>query len=249
MRAHRWYCLGAIGDACARSSDPRRPRLRVGTFVPSAIWVRVRCLLHQREAAAAEAVLAQVSPRRPRAFGDSPLGLTPFSAGRRQLSKRDVVAFETWQEAGALAAATGVHNPAFFPWRPGAALAAAGREIDEARRLADAEVVAASASDVPRTLGIALTARGIVERSQALEPTRAVAVLEETPAWLDLARAPVEQGIALLVSGRGSTPASRCAAACTSPIAAALRRSPAARATSSWPLRPRADADVGRARR
>ena len=118
VRAHRWYCLGAIGDARAEIERTLAARAYGwGTFVPSAIWVRVRCLLHQGEVAAAEAALAEVSAEEAARFRDSPLGLTLLSARASvQLERNEnVAAFETWQEAGALAAATGVHNPAFFP--------------------------------------------------------------------------------------------------------------------------------------
>ena len=207
VRAHRWYCLGAIGDARAEIERTLAARAYGwGPFVPSAIWVRVRCLLHQGEVAAAEAALGEVSAEEAAHFRDSPLALAMLGARASVHLERNenVAAYETWHEAGALAAATGVHNPAFFPWRPGAALAAARLgEIDEARRLADEEIAAASGGDLPRTLGIALTARGIVDRPQALPwLTRAVAVLEESPARLDLARALVQQGIALRVTGR-----------------------------------------------
>ena len=56
---------------------------------------------------------------------------------------------------------------------------------------------------LPRTLGVALTVRGSVERPRArFWLAQAVEVLETTPARLDLARALVQQGTALRVGGR-----------------------------------------------
>ena len=56
-------------------------------------------------------------------------------------------------------------------------------ELEEAARLADEEIAAARAMQLPRTLGVALTVRGIVERPRALFwLAQAVEVLEATPA-------------------------------------------------------------------
>jgi DNA-binding CsgD family transcriptional regulator len=208
VRAYRWLCLGAVADALAEIDRTLAARaLGWGTFVPSAIWVRVRCLLEQGDLAAAEATLEGLPAEDEARFRGSPLALTLLGARASvRLARNDAAAaLVAWREAGALAGAMGVHNPAFFPWRPGAALAAARLgDGDEARRLADEEVVAARAQGVPRTLGVALTARGTIERSRAALPwlEEAVAVLEPTPARLDLARALVQHGTALRVAGR-----------------------------------------------
>jgi DNA-binding CsgD family transcriptional regulator len=99
----------------------------------------------------------------------------------------------------------GVRNPSLVPWREGAALAAARMgEGEEARRLADAAVAAARTHGAPRAIGVALTARGTVERPRTAPPwlEEAVAVLEGSPARLELARALVQLGTVLRVAGR-----------------------------------------------
>jgi DNA-binding CsgD family transcriptional regulator len=207
VRAYRWLCLGAVGDALAEIDRTLEARaLGWGTFVPAALWVRVRCLLDQGDVDGAEAGL-EVGREDEQRFLGSPLGLSLLDARARVLLARNQAdaALETWRQAGAIAERMGVRNPAFFPWRSGAALAAARLgQGAEARRLADAEVEAARAQDAPRTLGVALTARGTVERPRAALPwlDEAVALLEGTPARLDLARALIQQGTVLRVAGR-----------------------------------------------
>jgi DNA-binding CsgD family transcriptional regulator len=207
VRAYRWLCLGAVGDALAEIDRTLQARaVGWGTFVPAALWVRVRCLLEQGDLDAAEAGL-EVGQEDESRFLGSPLGLALLDARARvQLARNDAAAaLSTWRAAGGIAERMGVHNPAFFPWRSGAALAAARLgEGEEARRLADAEVAAARELDVPRTLGIALTVRGIVERPRSALPwlDEAVGLLGATPARLDLARALVQQGTLRRVAGR-----------------------------------------------
>jgi len=207
VRAYRWLALGDVGDALAEIDRTLAARaVGWGTFVPGAIWVRVRCLLEQGDLAAAEATLEDVSADEEARFRGSPLAVALLGAraGVAFARNDNAAALATWAEAGALGVAVGVQNPAFFPWRPGAALAAARLgELDEAVRLADEEIAAARAMDLPRTLGVGLTVRGIVERPRALFwLAQAVEVLEATPARLDLARALVQQGTALRVAGR-----------------------------------------------
>jgi DNA-binding CsgD family transcriptional regulator len=207
VRAYRWLSLGAVADALVeidRTLEARRHGW--GTFVPPALWVRTRCLLDVGEVEAAAATVA-VSAEDERRFGGSPLALSLLDARARVLLARNesTAALATWREAGAIAAEMGVRNAGFFPWRSGAALAAARLgEGDEARRLADAEVEAARAWGAPRALGVALTARGTVERPRAALPwlEEAVATLERSPARLDLARALVQHGTVLRVAGR-----------------------------------------------
>ncbi len=65
VRAYRWLALGEIGDALAEIDRTLAARaVGWGTFVPGAIWVRVRCLLEQGDLAAAEATLEDRVRRR-----------------------------------------------------------------------------------------------------------------------------------------------------------------------------------------
>jgi DNA-binding CsgD family transcriptional regulator len=207
LRAYRWMCLGAVDDALAevdRTLEARR--YGWGAFVPAALWVRVRCLLDRGELDAAAATV-DVPPEEDARFSGSPLALAMFDARARILLARNdaAAALVHWRAAGDVAAAMSVDNPGFVPWREGAALAAARLgEGAEARRLADAAVTGARAHGAPRALGVALTARGTVERPPAALPwlEEAVAVLEGSPARLDLARALVQLGTVLRVAGR-----------------------------------------------
>jgi DNA-binding CsgD family transcriptional regulator len=207
LRAYRWMCLGAVDDALAevdRTLEARR--FGWGAFVPAALWVRVRCLLDRGDVDAAAATV-DVPAEDDARFSGTPLALAILDARARVLlaGNSPAAALSTWREAGTIAAAMGVSNPAFVPWRSGAALAAARMgQGGEARRLADAAVAAARTHGAPRAIGVALTARGTVERPRAAVPwlEEAVAVLERSPARLDLARALVQLGTALRVAGR-----------------------------------------------
>src|SRR3954454_24377925 len=200
-------CLGAVGDALAeidRTLEAQRHGW--GTFLGAALWVRVRCLLDQGDvdAAAATVDLPGADGRR---VGGPALDATVLDARARvQLARNDpAAALATWRRAGDLQETMGVRNPAFLPWRSGAALAAVrAGQAEEARRLADAEVDAARAAGTSRALGVALTARAIVERPPAAMPwlEEAIAVLERTPARLRRAPAPVHHGPLPRVPGR-----------------------------------------------
>lgn len=100
-----------------------------------------------------------------------------------------------------------LHNPAQFPWRSDAALAA-GRlgEQADARRLADEELRLALQFGAPRSIGVPLRTRGLVVGGEkGLEPLRAaVAALEGSPSELELCRALVDLGAAVRRQGRRS---------------------------------------------
>jgi hypothetical protein len=141
VRAFRSLCLGLVGDALAESDRALAARAAGwGTFVPSAIWVRVRCLLERGDVDGAEAALADLPPADDPEFHRTPLALRALAARASVAFVRNEneEALATWREAGELAAAFGVQNPAYFPWRPGTALAAARLgALDEAAALAD----------------------------------------------------------------------------------------------------------------
>src|SRR3954469_3219472 len=209
LRAQRWMSLGAVDEALVevdRTLEARR--LGWGAFAPAALWVRARCLLDRGEVDAAAATV-DVPPDDEARFAGSPMALALLDARARVLLARNDAgaALDTWREAGAIAAAMGIRNPAFVPWRTGAAEAAMRMgERAEARALADEALALAQPHRAACASGIALTARGTVERGgtalRRLE--EAVAVLEDAPARLDLARALVQLGTVLRVAGRRS---------------------------------------------
>jgi DNA-binding CsgD family transcriptional regulator len=96
-------------------------------------------------------------------------------------------------------------NPGLLPWRASLARAlAASGEREEALALARKEIELARAFELPRELGMALSAAGLVEggeRGIALL-REAVAVLEVSPAELEHARALTDFGAALRRAGR-----------------------------------------------
>ncbi|MDQ3885940.1 MAG: AAA family ATPase [Actinomycetota bacterium] len=91
----------------------------------------------------------------------------------------------------------GMPHPGLVPWQTHAALAAhrLGR-VEEARRLVAEAVATARRYDCARALGIALRVSGLIEASMSTL-REATAVLEGTPARLELARAVVDLGAAL----------------------------------------------------
>src|SRR5215472_8338251 len=84
-------------------------------------------------------------------------------------------------------------------WRSALALAVAAEDPGQARQLADSELAGARAAGLPRPVGIALRARGMLEGGQrGLRDLREAAeVLAESGALLEHARVLVELGAAL----------------------------------------------------
>jgi ATP/maltotriose-dependent transcriptional regulator MalT len=95
-------------------------------------------------------------------------------------------------------------TPATTQWRADAAIALREADPIEARRLAAEELERARAFDTPLAVGVALRAAGLVaEGGRGRELLgESVAVLEPSPAHLDLARSLVELGAALRRANR-----------------------------------------------
>ena len=95
-----------------------------------------------------------------------------------------------------------VHNPAVLPWRGDAAIAAAATgDMDTARAMAAEELALARRFGAPRPIGAALRATALVEGSDIGLLTQSVAVLERTPARLELLRSLVDLGAAQHAAG------------------------------------------------
>jgi DNA-binding CsgD family transcriptional regulator len=98
-----------------------------------------------------------------------------------------------------------IRNPALIPWRSTAALAHAARgDVRCARRLAAEEVRLARRFGAARAVGVALRVGGVVEAGPRALPLleHAVAILSESPARLEYARALIDLGTRLRRTGR-----------------------------------------------
>jgi DNA-binding CsgD family transcriptional regulator len=129
---------------------------------------------------------------------------TFLSRARLLLARgQDEAALEQLLELGALDHTFGAQTPAFLPWRSDAAMIM-HRLGDQpgAARLAAEEVELARQMGARRAIGIALRAYGLVQPEPAVEVlTRAVGVLERSPARLEHARALIDLGAAMRRSG------------------------------------------------
>jgi DNA-binding CsgD family transcriptional regulator/tetratricopeptide (TPR) repeat protein len=124
-----------------------------------------------------------------------------YARGTLRLAQRKPdTALNDFVAIGRIAEPVDIHNPAFRPWRSGAALAlhALGRE-DEARELAAEELELARRWGAPRTVGVSLRTLGLVDRPSRREARlrEAIDVLAASPARLEHARALVDLGAAL----------------------------------------------------
>jgi DNA-binding CsgD family transcriptional regulator len=198
FRAEAHYRVGAVTEAQADA----RAALDAGGpewgLLPYALAPLVRALVDRGELEAADRALA--------AHGDAPERIDGFAwkylllaRGRlRLVQDRPEEAVHELLGLGRWLEACGVRNPGGAAWRSLAA-AALGQlgERDEARRLADEEVILAQPLGQPRTLGIALRVAGRLSEAP-IEPLReAASVLEHSGARLEHARALVELGAAL----------------------------------------------------
>jgi DNA-binding CsgD family transcriptional regulator len=128
------------------------------------------------------------------------------SRGRLRLAQGRIrEALDDFLECGRRAEGWGVRNPGSNAWRSSAAMALnLLGERDEAVELALEEVTLARRFEVPRELGIALRAAGLIEGGElGIERLREAAhVLEDSPAMLERARALTDLGAAVRRSGR-----------------------------------------------
>ncbi len=128
-----------------------------------------------------------------------------FARGRLALARGEPErALDDLLECGRRQLAVPAPNPGVLPWRSEAAFAAHGLgRVEQARALAEEELGLARAFGSPRALGIALRGAGRVAADEERLPLlqEAVAVLERSPAQLELARALVDLGGAQHAAG------------------------------------------------
>ncbi|MEV6007865.1 AAA family ATPase [Streptomyces sp. NPDC051976] len=122
-----------------------------------------------------------------------------------RLRRQDAAALRAARAAGRVWDAFGFVNPAMAAWRTEAALALdALGQTDEARRVAAEELELARRWGAPRALGRALRVSGLVAGGEAGLPLfqEAAAVLEDSPARLEYAKALTVLGAALRRTGQ-----------------------------------------------
>jgi len=206
MRAgvHLW--LGALAAAEADLDEMERTR---ALWPPSAVPVmhaaRAAVLLERGEVDAAAAAVEAIDLRDPAVDQGMGLLLREQAGEVRLAQARPAEAIEHFRELGRRATAHGAVSPATVPWRSRLALVlAANDEREEALELAHEEVRLARAFELPRALGMALRAAGLVEGGdEGIELLReAVAELEDSPARLEHARALTDLGAAMRRRGR-----------------------------------------------
>lgn len=112
-------------------------------------------------------------------------------------------AIADFRRCGELCRATAIFSPTAVPWRSPLAMLVDRQDRDEARQLVRAEVEEARRAGVPRGIGMALRAAGLLaDRDEGLELLRqAVDILADSPATLELARAQLDLGSMLARTG------------------------------------------------
>ncbi|MGH2867728.1 MAG: helix-turn-helix transcriptional regulator [Solirubrobacteraceae bacterium] len=215
---------GSIGEAIASARGAMTPGSEI-RLAPVTLGFLVEALIERGEI---ELALSEIADRGldgdlARAWATTPLllarGRLHAAAGDHRRAITDLRA------TGERADAWGVRNPAMMPWRSSLAgsLAAVG-ERGEAIRIATEEVKLALRWGTSRAIGIARRAAGIARGDKdGLTALRAaVAVLEDSPAQLEHARALTDLGSVLRRRGeraeareplrRGLDLAQRCGA-------------------------------------
>jgi DNA-binding CsgD family transcriptional regulator len=218
FRSMLFYRLGALADAetDARAALEAAHLLRAGTgpsgngasarslHAPMVVAVLVDALIERGELEEAAQLLRQTGL----ADADSPLLLFTFLiSARARLRAAEGRTRQAIAELVALGNRMArVRSPALVPWRSQAALALAGDDPEEARRLAGKELKLARVFGAPRALGIALRAAAQSGPRSERVPLlgEAVGVLEDSPARLEHARALVDLGGALRRQGQRS---------------------------------------------
>jgi DNA-binding CsgD family transcriptional regulator/tetratricopeptide (TPR) repeat protein len=205
-KMHRAQTLVHRGDLAEAEADAREARDAFeewGTSARLSAWTAAflaDALMEQGRLDDAAAALARVGPTE--SLWESALPhFFYFSRARLRLLRGDLSGgLDEMLQAGRRFEAIGGRNPAWMPWRSAAALACLELgDRREARRLAAEELDLARTWGAPRALGAALRAVGLAEGGVAgialLE--EAVAVLTESPAKLEHAKARTELGAAL----------------------------------------------------
>jgi DNA-binding CsgD family transcriptional regulator/tetratricopeptide (TPR) repeat protein len=210
FRAQTLVWRGDLGEAEAEVREAVVTSGAYGTTTRVSVLLAAflaDALMEQGKLDEAAAVLSRVGMRESLPDSARPLLLLDSRARLRLLRGDLTRGLEEILEAGRRFEELGGRNPAFIAWRSQAALALVqlGQQ-DEAGRLASDELELARTWGAPRALGAALRVAGLVEGGEQglalLE--EAVAVLADSPAKLEHAKARTELGAALRRANRRS---------------------------------------------
>ena len=172
--------------------------------IPFIAGYLVLTLLERGRSEQAAELLAQLPL--PPALAGTPAGITLLEArGRVHRARGDLPsALADLRACGAACEAIGVRNPNVVAWRSELALALRGEEPAQARELAERELALARQAGIPRGVGVALRVSAALAPAAKREATlcEAVAVLEGSPARLELARALIDLGAHMRRQGR-----------------------------------------------
>jgi DNA-binding CsgD family transcriptional regulator len=192
----------AVADATAACDAAR---FGWELYQPSARAVLAEALLDRGEDAAAARALDVPDAEQRWGAGSTYFYFLATAARLAFVQGRAQDALDGFRRCDGIARAWGARNPALYPWRSGAALAALRLgEREEARRLAADELADARAWGAPRPIGLSLRTQGLIEGGDdGIELLReAVAELERSPSPVEQARGLIDLGAALRRSGR-----------------------------------------------
>jgi DNA-binding CsgD family transcriptional regulator len=185
------------GEADLRSALDGLREYRVPATIGFILWFGTEALI-ERPALADVAATVEMFRTLPAdsyqaALSNDLRGRLRLSAGRSAEGIDDLRAFGESMEA------LGFRNPNLLSWRSALGLALASEDPEEARALIESERADAERIGLARGIGVALRSAGVLEGGKKglafLE--EAVAVLERSPARLELARALVAFGSVL----------------------------------------------------
>jgi DNA-binding CsgD family transcriptional regulator len=193
--------LAAAEEEIRSALEPARER-GFAFAVPSLLWFAADIVVERPEAAdfAALAEQFELGPMAAVASG----ALLFDMRGRARHAAGDTRAgVDDLRRAGEIFAALGFFNPNPSNWRSALAVMTRDDRPSEARRLANEELEDACRVGLPRGIGTALRALGLIEGGAAglYRLEEAVKTLEGSPARLEYARALVDLGAALRRSG------------------------------------------------
>lgn len=206
FRSFSWNYRGQLSEA---EADARRAMRLAEDASVAVTWSfavssLVEVLIEQGKLDEAQAILDQIGYDENSPMAPAP-SLLLARARLRRLKGDPERARQAALSCGRIFAERGGRNPAIMPWRSELALCLRDLgDLEQARSHADEELALARQWGAPRALGRALRVCAAVQDSPAARHQllqEAVAVLDGSPARLELATAMADLGAALLAGG------------------------------------------------